>query len=464
MSSANQINRRVTLSLQQRLDVIQKLKNGVRDTVLANEYGVKTVTIRRIKRDEPRIRQLSQTSTRKLCNRQRIRKPLQDGLEGRLYSWFLQRRALGDRISNMLLQEKARELHEEFGGPSSFKASNGWLWRFKNRHDINFCDIHGESADSMTAEDFSRNFLRRLVEEDIQLQNVYNMDETGLLWKVLPLRTLFHDSERKVCENKIKNDRITVGVCANATGTHKLPPLLIYKFEKPRALKHCQSTLPVVFKTQGKAWMNPDVFADWLENHFKPAVRKQQVESGNRGKVLLLLDNCAAHKVPSEQQTDDVEIIFLPTSMTSALQPMNQGIISKVKRSFRHRMLRKVLDYPRGVVEFYADYDIKDCIDLVSDSWIDVSQIHIRETMGIITGETVPKEEVQEWLSTCDAAEFDLDDFEDNEEDCIKEGRHPEVEETDRLFAGLILWSLTQPEFVQLQVQVLKDYYDQGYK
>ncbi|XP_043251946.1 jerky protein homolog-like [Colletes gigas] len=499
MSSSNGSSRRVTLSLKQRLDVIQKLKTGVPDTVLANEYGVKTATIHRIKRNEVRIRHLTQSMAKQGFKRRRIRKPLQNELEARLYSWFLQRRALGDRISNSLLQKKAKELHEEFGGPSLFRASNGWVWNFKNRYDIRLYDHHHCSTtepDAMTSGQFSQNFFQRLMMEDIKPQNVYNMAETRLLWKVLPLRTVFHASERNVCENKIKNDRVTVGLCANATGTHKLPPLFIYDFEKPRSLKHCWTRLPLVFKDQKNARMTTDVFVNWLKNHFKPAVNKHQFENGNRDKVLLLMDNSTVHALPADLQMEDdsVEVIFIPEKMAAALQPMSQGIVSKVKRSFRHNMLRRIKDLPRGIVEFYADYDVKDCMDFVDEAWLDVEQDQIRrswtnlmgdqrteeeeevqsqlaldvreisETMRAIAGEPVPEERVREWLSSCEAAELDPENVYDDEEQSEKQRKDPESEETDRFFASLVFWSLTQPPYVQMQVQMLKDYYDQGYK
>ncbi|XP_054015968.1 jerky protein homolog-like [Hylaeus anthracinus] len=493
--SVSRGTKRVTLTIRQRLDVIRKLNDGIAATVLASAYGVNTTTIRRIKRDEDRIRQEAQTLAIKSCTRRRIRKPVQDDLEARLYSWFLQERELGNHVSNAALQDKAMTLHGEFGGPSRFRASNGWLWNFKNRYGIQLSKVYGERAHTETRteeNDFSHNFQRRREEEVIELENIYNMAETGLMWKTLPQRALLHAGELKVYGNKSRKDRVTVGFCANATGTHKLPLVFINKCEKPRALKHCWNQLPVVFKSQRNGSMSHHVFADWLENHFKPVVKRRQLQNGTCGKILLLVHSSTAHEVSRElrREDDDIEIVVLPTNNSSILQPMDRGIIATVKGSFRSRMLKRLLDFPGGVGEFYADLDVKDCIDFLNDAWMEVTQLQIRnswknlvanqetvkeeendyhdilqtkaivETLETITGETIPEDEIEEWLSTCDASELDQDETEVKEEPSQR--RFRDEEEIDRSFRNIILWSQTEPDFVQLQAYALKNYYDQA--
>jgi hypothetical protein len=49
-------------------------------------------------------------------------------------------------ISSFILQEKAREIATELRGNVMFRASNGWLDKFKIRHNICYRPICGESA------------------------------------------------------------------------------------------------------------------------------------------------------------------------------------------------------------------------------------------------------------------------------------------------------------------------------
>ncbi|XP_076664782.1 uncharacterized protein LOC143367051 [Andrena cerasifolii] len=82
--------------------------------------------------------------------------------------------------------------------------------------------------------------------------------------------------------------------------------------------------------------------------------------------------------------------MFLPPNTTSILQPMDQGIIAKMKRSFRHKMLRRILEYPGGIQEFHRKYDLKDCINFVHEAWGDVEPINVANVWKKIMGITPP--------------------------------------------------------------------------
>ena len=58
-------------------------------------------------------------------------------LDEQVYEWFIFQRSKNIPISESILQEKAREISNSLGdhfGP--FKASNGWLEKFRKRHNI----------------------------------------------------------------------------------------------------------------------------------------------------------------------------------------------------------------------------------------------------------------------------------------------------------------------------------------
>ena len=64
-------------------------------------------------------------------------------------------------------------------------------------------------------------------------KKIQKTDETGLLWKCLPQRTLVSCGKKSAPGFKKAKDRLTVLGCTNATGTHKLKPVLIGKSAKP---------------------------------------------------------------------------------------------------------------------------------------------------------------------------------------------------------------------------------------
>ncbi|GBN76303.1 hypothetical protein AVEN_232952-1 [Araneus ventricosus] len=57
--------------------------------------------------------------------------------------WFRSAREKSIPISSVLLQEKAREVGRTLG-LDRFKASNGWLEKFRTRQNISFKPIYGE--------------------------------------------------------------------------------------------------------------------------------------------------------------------------------------------------------------------------------------------------------------------------------------------------------------------------------
>ena len=60
-------------------------------------------------------------------------------------------------------------------------------------------------------------------------EQLFNCDETGLQFRLLPQKTLAHAFEKRVEGRKKLKDCVTISACANVTGTIKLPLLLIGK-------------------------------------------------------------------------------------------------------------------------------------------------------------------------------------------------------------------------------------------
>ena len=62
-------------------------------------------------------------------------------------------------------------------------------------------------------------------------------------------------------------------------------------------------------------------------------------------KVLLLIDNCSAHRrIDTLPELDHVEVVFLSPNTTSKLQPLDAGIIASLKANYRRRQLERAVD------------------------------------------------------------------------------------------------------------------------
>lgn len=121
-----------------------------------------------------------------------------------------------------MLQEKAQQYAEKLGH-NSFRASNGWLSRFKKRNEVSFKKVCGESASvDDTVCDERKEDLKDLT-EGYHEDNVYNMDEIGLFFKCLSDKTFTFKGD-PCSRGKNSKERVTVMLGSNSTGTHKLKP------------------------------------------------------------------------------------------------------------------------------------------------------------------------------------------------------------------------------------------------
>lgn len=99
---------------------------------------------------------------------------------------------------------------------------------------------------------------------------IYNADESGLFWKLLPEKTYVSNSEKNAPGRKSEKQRITFLCCTNASGNHKINLLVLGKAKNPRAFKKC--LCPVEYKTSSKAWMTSNIFNEWFHKSFVPQV------------------------------------------------------------------------------------------------------------------------------------------------------------------------------------------------
>lgn len=395
--------KRVVLSLADKIQIIKQLDKGVTGKVLAEKYGLGQATISDIKKN--RISILNYVSVLESEDGSSSRKSMKMAsnkeLEDVIFKWFLQQRGMGNPITGPILCEKAKLLAEKLNCSSSFKASNGWLRNFKFRHGIRELDLSGEklSADPKAAENFIEKFKNLADSYDPDF--LYNADETGLVWKALPKTTLASKRESNAPGHKVSKDRITVLNCANSTGTHKIPLLLIGKSKNPRAFKNVQK-LPLCYKNQPKAWMTAGLFLEWYEEIFIPEVKKHQKSLGKEdSKVLLILDNAPTHPTEEllERENGKFKTIFLPPNVTSLLQPMDQSVIETMKRHYRRQLLRKLLlcaEDEEGVVAQHKKINLKDCCYMVAEAWNLVKPETLRRAWNKLKGTSTEEEKAEE--------------------------------------------------------------------
>jgi len=281
-------------------------------------------------------------------------------LEDGLLQWFKQTRSALMPVSGPMLAEVAERLAKEMNMPD-WKCSNGFLERFKKRHSITFKVAAGEAASVEGAA--VNDWVARLpkILEGYSADDVFNMDETGVFYKMLPDRTLCFRDE-KCHGGKRAKDRLTAAVCCNMSGSEKWPLLVIGKSQNPRCFKNVKS-LPVTYKANKRAWMTGELFEQWVVT-FDAKMKRQ------KRKVLLFVDNCPAHADVTKLSA--TKLVFLPPNTTSVLQPCDQGIIYAFKQQYRKRVVRHMLHCMEQQRD--AVIDVKIAIDFMHAAWNAVSQ------------------------------------------------------------------------------------------
>ena len=243
----------------------------------------------------------------------RVRTGYWPDLEQVLFNWQKRIDERGGLTSGELLQAKAKEIWlqlPQYANKPVPEFSTGWLDGFKKRFNITLRVRHEEAGSTPAEAEEEMRGLQTLAGE-YEEENIYNMDESGLFWRMMPSRGLSAQSQPGLKKDK---SRISVVFTTNATGTDRLPVWFIGKAQTPRALRNVSvSTVGGQWRWNKKAWMNTTITIEWLKLFY------QQI--GTTRQVLLTMDNFCAHYTTAEQHPppSNIRICWLPANSTSRL-------------------------------------------------------------------------------------------------------------------------------------------------
>lgn len=169
MSSGNSDRKKYKhLTVMQRLDIVKKLGESVPPKHLAEQFGVTIQTIYSIKKNATNLVQEVDKKHHIDKKTKKIKGPMLQELDNKLYIWFAEQSAIGNIMSDKLLQQKAEELNANFGGPSTFSCNRAWIWRFKRRHGIGGkAEPKDDDAKGKEEEEETEENSCRLQDEDV---------------------------------------------------------------------------------------------------------------------------------------------------------------------------------------------------------------------------------------------------------------------------------------------------------
>lgn len=321
------------------------LKSGSPVLMVAKHFNIGAQTVRDIKKRESELDRYEINFSCPRSDRKSLRLPTTEHVDEATYTWFKLQRADGLDVSGIMLRMKALDFNRLLGGPTTFGASTGWLTKFKIRHGINRQRTAGESGDADTdaALQFATTTIPKILEEEqITLSQLYNGDETGLIYRRTPTYTYALASEGKVQGKKQSKERVTILVGANATGDDKLPLIMIGKSKKPRCFNKINpSSLPLTYLSQAKAWMDSFLFKKIFTDIWVPYIKKSLRKRNLPQRAVILFDNATSHE---QMEIDGIKTLFLPKNTTSLIQPMDQGPIAAMKKRYMSSFMQCAMD------------------------------------------------------------------------------------------------------------------------
>ena len=173
-------------------------------------------------RDEARLLKVAGTETSQdVLSMKTKHAPEFIELENQLWAWFRRNETKHAAITGDLLKFNALHLAGELK-LEEFRASDGWIRNFKQRHRIDEHVLHGEAGRVYV--EIAEVGLPKLLQDVDPNDDSYNMDETGLNYRSIPKRTLGSQPRKGIKETE---DRIAAVLCSNATGTRKFNMLII---------------------------------------------------------------------------------------------------------------------------------------------------------------------------------------------------------------------------------------------
>ncbi|GBM84642.1 Tigger transposable element-derived protein 1 [Araneus ventricosus] len=377
-------------------EIIETNDQGVRVADLARQYGRSTSTISTVLKQKKSIKGV--TPAKGVTIISKLQSSLHEKMEKLLMVWVTEKQLKVDTLTQGIICEKARAIYGDLlnqtprtstdeGSEDSFKASRSWFDNFRKRTGIHSIVRHGEAASSdvKAAEDYLKTFSELIEANGYIPQQVFNCDETGLFWKKMPNRTYITAEEKIMPGHKPMKDRLTLALCANASGDCKIKPLLVYHSENPRAFKShkiLKEKLQVMWRANPKAWVTRQFFVQWVNLVFGPSVKKYLQENNLPMQALLVLDNASAHPPNLEddilEEFKFIKVLYLPPNTTPILQPMDQQVISNFKKLYTKHLFRRCFEVTENtnltLREYWKDhFNIVVCLRMIDQAWLSVT-------------------------------------------------------------------------------------------
>ncbi|XP_066450925.1 tigger transposable element-derived protein 1-like [Eleutherodactylus coqui] len=204
------------LTIKEKVELLDTLKEGKCDASVGHHYGIKESTVHYRKKDEKNIRTTAKMTFSKTAKRVvTSRNKAIVKMESALAVWRNDCRKKNISLDTNIIRTKAKtpydrsaertDVHDEedegddaeaepmstsLTTPTPFSASKGWFDKFQRRFGLKSVPLHGEnaSANKAGAEECVSDVFKSIIEEGgYKPEQVFNMDEMVIFWKRIPV-------------------------------------------------------------------------------------------------------------------------------------------------------------------------------------------------------------------------------------------------------------------------------------
>ena len=185
-----------TISIQDKVEVLEKLDRGVSVRQLCETYGIGKTTVVDIKKQREKILAFytNSDSKKQMSTRKTMKDSKSTEHDRVMIEWFRRQKSEGVDLSGRMMKFQAKLFHEQLKLEHKCDYSDGWLNRFKKRHGISLqkCGEKRSANHQDVSHEFAEEFSKYATDENLSLE-VYNTDENSMYWRCTTRKSLITD-------------------------------------------------------------------------------------------------------------------------------------------------------------------------------------------------------------------------------------------------------------------------------
>ena len=307
---------------------LDDVRNGKSVRLASREWGIPLTTLRH-------RNQGTESHAIAAENQQRLSRVQEDHLS----TWVLTQEALGVPVTHGQIREFAGRVLAIKGDykPIGKRWMEGFLRRnpiLRTKRARNIDSVRVNGATTPIIKSWFQTLLIPAITR-IKPENLYNMDESGIMEGVGANGLVVGSSERRSIQKKQPGSRAWTSFieCISASG-NALPSLVIFKGKSVQQQwfpKDLQPYKGWEFTATDNARTSDATAIEWLQKIFLPRTSTFEPR-------LLILDGHGSHETTEFMYLcyqHNIHLLFLPLHTSHVLQPLDLSVFSSLKSHYR---------------------------------------------------------------------------------------------------------------------------------